>query len=92
MHGEVIAFLLLLAIGCAAFLYGVVWLVARCVGVVGGAFLSVLGLGPRHRTSASAREVRVCTNYRCRRIETRTGRYCASCGAPLSVEVMDWKG
>ena len=92
MHGEVLAFLLLLTIGCAAFLYGVVWLVARCVAIVGGAFLSMLGLGSRHRSSANAREVRVCTNPRCRRIEIRAGRYCASCGAPLSVEIMEWKG
>lgn len=88
MHGEVIAFLLLLTIGCAAFLYGVVWLVARCVGVVGGAFLSMLGFGPRRWASVNAREVRVCTNSRCRRIEIRAGRYCASCGAPLNVERM----
>lgn len=86
MHGEVIAFLVLLTIGCAAFLYGVVWLVARCVGVVGGAFLSVLGFRRRRPTPSNAREVRICTNPRCRRIEVRAGRYCASCGVPLKIE------
>ena len=91
MHGDVALFLLLLVLGCAAFFFGVVYLIGRAIAWVAGGLLSLFGGGRRaccdraRRTGDPRSQGRVCPRGDCRRVEYRIGaRYCSQCGERLT--------
>lgn len=83
----VIVVVFVLVVGCAAFLFGILYTVAR---LIGGALRCMMhGVRPRHRgvkyaRPATAARVQVCANEQCRKTESRKGaRFCSRCGMPL---------
>ncbi len=87
MHGDVFLILLLLVFGCAAFLFGVIYVICQMFAWLGrgvwGAFR------PHHSACACPPPVgssrpKVCPNERCRKVEHRHARYCSQCGSSLT--------
>lgn len=77
-----------LVFGCAAFLFGILYLVCRLIGGAGRCMIRVLS--PPHerlreRPADAGSKGLMCTHRRCRRIEYRSrARFCSQCGAPLT--------
>lgn len=86
MHGDALLIVLLLVFGCAAFLFGVIYLFCQFFAWMGR---GLLGMFRPHRPAAPVerRKIgsrpRVCPNERCRKVEYRAARYCSQCGTPL---------
>ncbi len=89
MSGDALVVILILVLGCAALVFGVLYVIARAFGEVGKGFFAVLR-GPRGDRRPRPR-VRVCSRERCRKTEVRDGRYCSQCGAPLNEGYPDRK-
>lgn len=88
MHGDALVIVLLLVFGCAAFLFGVIYLLLKLLAALGRGVAGVFrrpssgnGLGEARVCS----RVRVCPRERCRKVEYRDARYCSQCGTPLVV-------
>ena len=89
MHADLVLVLLVIVFGCAAFLFGLVYIVGSIVGMIGRGFWSFLrptrrlggGCGTRMRVAGGG--VRGCSA--CGNVDPRTARYCARCGSKLSV-------
>jgi len=89
MHGDVAIVVLILVFGCAAFFFGVIYMVGRALAWVGRGVWRLAGGSPRVTArccgTAPGGATRMCTREGCRRIENRRGaRYCSRCGAPLA--------
>ena len=87
MHADAVAVLLILVFGCAAFLFGVLYVIWQGIGA---AWRGLTGLG-RARGAACGPGVPtaepgglVCPRPECRRIERREARFCSQCGARLT--------
>ncbi len=88
MHGESLLIIFVLLFGCAAFLFGVIYLIGRTIGWLVSGLANLFGFR-RDRLPDMAKPVAsnepVCTREGCGRIERRRGaRYCGHCGAPLA--------
>ena len=81
MTGDALVIILILVLGIAALLFGLLYVIARAFGEVGKGFFAVLR-GPRDGRGQRPR-VRVCSREQCGKTEVREGRYCSQCGAPL---------
>ena len=86
MPGDPVVVVFILIVGCAAFLFGVLYLFGRVLGAIGRSFASIF----RGRSAtAPAGEPRgkrglICSREQCRKIEYRNGRFCSQCGATLT--------
>jgi hypothetical protein len=86
MHGDLLLVVVILVFGCAAFLFGVIYLVCSVIGFVGR---GVLGLfkpdraPPGRRSGVRGAGALVCPREECRKVEYRDAKYCSQCGAPL---------
>ena len=85
MHVEVV--LLLMILGWAAFLFGILYFFCYVIGVVGrgvfGAFKRRPVNGRRTGPVEGARML-VCPRADCRTVEVRDARFCSRCGTPLN--------
>ena len=96
MPGDLLFVVLILVLGCAAFFFGVIYIL--CQGVawiwngVAGVFRS-----PPGSSDASGRRVRrarrggplTCPRPECGRVERRPARYCSQCGTRLTPPPID---
>ena len=88
MYAEPLVLVMVLVFGCAAFLFGVFYLICWFVGGLGKGFVQLLR--PRRLPNAAdhgpaARGPgRVCSRDLCRNIEYRRANYCSQCGMPLT--------
>lgn len=81
---EPLVVVILLVVGCAAFLLWVLYCMFWVFGKAGGGLLRLVGLGPaRWKSHPPTGAAQVCSNDRCQKVERRQGRYCSQCGAPL---------
>ena len=89
MHGDLLLVVLILVFGCAAFLFGLVYVVGCVVTAVGrgmwGLFRPSRCSGPPAPARASSRPLR-CPRVNCRKVEYRNARFCSQCGAPMNYE------
>ncbi len=78
---------LLVAVGAAAFVLGLLSLLWRGLAWVGGGMLALAGLGRSRDAGRALRGVaprlRLCPNEKCRGTERRAALYCARCGGKL---------
>ncbi len=85
MHIDIGVMLLVLVLGCAAFFFGILYAIARLLGAVRHAILSLLW--PKRRPAATSRasngHTRLCSREQCRHAEHREAVYCSQCGALL---------
>jgi len=96
VHGDILAILVLLVLGVAAFFFGVIYAVCRALaslwrglmrvatprGVPGAVRLNTQVAG-RSRQASGRRTFRVCPREQCRHVERRPARFCSQCGAEL---------
>ena len=87
MQADLLVILLVLVLGCAAFVFGLLELLRRMLGFV---WRSMNGLlGPRREKRADG-EMKgptrgvVCPRTTCRHVEIRKAVYCSQCGSRLS--------
>jgi hypothetical protein len=90
MHGELPILVLILIFGCAAFFFGVVYLIGRAIAWLAKSLASLVGwscdsaVAPGRPARMGAQQRRVCPRSGCHRVEYRHGaRYCSQCGARL---------
>lgn len=87
MHGDALVVVLVLVFGCAAFFFGLLYMLCRIVAWFGRGVANVFRPASRLARGGSTPRrsaVRVCPRERCRRVEyRRDARYCSQCGAPL---------
>ena len=86
MHGDLLIVVGILILGCAAFLFGVVYAVCSAIKMVArGMFFALF---PRQRHSTGRQGLRrgalICPQPNCRRIEHRPAKFCARCGTALT--------
>lgn len=86
MHGDLLLLVLMLVFGCAAFLFGLVYVVWCVVGTVGRGMWSLLRPWRPVRTERARTFGRAvyCPRLNCRKVEYRNARFCSQCGAPLN--------
>lgn len=94
MHGDVAIVVLILIFGCAAFFFGVIYIIARALGWIGRGLWTLAGGSPRAAARccgpAPSGASAVCTRDGCQRIENRwRARYCSRCGAPLAARLCE---
>ena len=88
MYGDVLLIVfLVLVFGCAAFFFGVIYMVCQAIAWAGrgvfGVFKTTRPANAR-RCPSRRSAARVCPRKQCRRAEyRRDARYCSQCGAPL---------
>jgi len=89
MHGDLLLVVLILVFGCAAFLFGLVYVVGYVLSAVGRGMWGLVrpcrGPGPTERVQRLSRPLR-CSRVNCRKVEYRNARFCSQCGAPLNYE------
>lgn len=87
MHGDALLLIFAMVFGCAAFLFGIIYLICRMLGWVGRGFAGIFrpGTAVAKRGEASGGQSgRICQREECRNVESRLdARYCSRCGAPL---------
>lgn len=87
MQGDFLIVLLLVVVGCAALLFGVIYMFCQFFARIGRGLVGIIAPG---RSAGSDGQVRrcsrpqVCQNKRCRKIEYRAARFCSQCGTRLS--------
>lgn len=87
MHGDLLLVVLILVFGCAAFLFGLVYVVYWVLGAAGRGLWSLVR--PSQRGGAAMRigwrsRPVFCPRPNCRKVEYRNASYCSQCGAPLN--------
>ncbi len=84
----VIVVVFMLLVGCAAFLFGILYLLARLIGGVGRCMMRMVGLGRRQNPNGPVpptSRIQVCPREHCGEKEYRTeARFCSQCGTPLT--------
>jgi len=86
MHVDLVVIGLVLVLGCAAFFFGVVYVLCRFLGAVGRGMLTMFGVKTRvsgDYPPLSRRGRLICPQERCRKTEHRAARFCSQCGARL---------
>jgi len=87
MHGDLLLLVLMLVFGCAAFLFGLVYVVWCVVGAVGRGMWSLVRprrpIGKQEQVRAFGRAA-YCPRPNCRKVEYRNARFCSQCGAQLN--------
>lgn len=89
MHGDLLLVVLVLVLGIAAFLFGLVYVVWCVVGAFGRGMWSLVrprrfaGTRTRREAPAFGRAV-YCPRPNCGKVEHRLARYCSQCGEKLS--------
>ena len=85
MPGDPLVVVLILIIGCAAFLFCVLYVFGRMFSIIGQGFMSMFrgGRPPSEPGGFRAGQVLICSREQCRKTEYRNGRFCSQCGAPL---------
>ncbi len=88
MYGDPVVVILVMIIGCAALIFGVLYFLGRAAGTIGRGFLAILGIGRSNvaESGLNGNDTVVCSNEKCRKIECRDARYCSQCGSPLGPE------
>lgn len=91
MQGDLLLVLVLLVVGLAAFFFGLIYLVGQ---VIAGVLLRIsrgvsrlLGRPGAARPADAVPDAPhplVCPRPTCRKVETRTARFCSQCGARMS--------
>ncbi|MGD2108546.1 MAG: hypothetical protein PVI86_04050 [Phycisphaerae bacterium] len=86
MNADVLLLILLVFFGCAAFLFGVIYVICQFVAWIGRGLFGIFI--PRRSSSAGdppppSRRGRMCPREGCGKIEYRAARYCSQCGMPL---------
>lgn len=87
MPGDWLLVVLILVFGCAAFLFGLVYVVWCVVGAVGRGMWSLVRPGRSVETVGRGRtfgRAVYCQRLNCRKVEYRNARFCSQCGAPLN--------
>lgn len=88
MQVDALVIILVLILGCAAFLFGVISLIWQILAWVGRGMVSTIRPRPAGKASPAApmlRSRRVCPRLECRRVEKRReARYCSQCGSPMN--------
>lgn len=98
MHGEVILIVFLLVFGCAALIFGVIYVVGQMLSGIGRILLrlvrpvsSLTKTGPATASPQAATVIPAgpvaCPNPRCRKIEIRTASYCSQCGFKMNGKI-----
>jgi hypothetical protein len=91
MHGDLLLILVVLIFGCAAFLFGVVYIVCSAIGFVGRSLLSIVRPCSRVRVSAGSHlrmgHPLICPRESCRKIEYRRASFCSQCGSRLAASL-----
>ncbi len=86
MQGEALLVVLIVVFGCAAFLFGLVYVVCAVFAAIGRGFWGLvrpLGrIGPVGSLRPGGRPL-VCPRANCRKAEYREARFCSQCGARL---------
>ena len=86
MPGDPVVVVFILIVGCAAFLFCILYMFGRMLGFIGQGFMSLF----RGRRLAGpsggipGKKALICSREQCRKIEYRNGRFCSQCGAPLT--------
>ena len=87
MHGDLLLVALILVFGCAAFLFGLMYVIWCVVGAVGRGMWGLVRpwrrIGTEERVRTLGRPV-FCPRLNCRKVEYRSARFCSQCGAPLN--------
>lgn len=90
MQVDVIVVLLIVVFGCAAFLFGMFYLVGHIVHSVWRGLVNLVRPGRlTHQRVTGETVERVCPRKGCRKIEHRDARFCSQCGAPLVDHVVE---
>ena len=88
MHVDALVIILVLVLGCAAFIFGVISLAWQALAWVGRGALGTVRPrrgGNTPPAGMTVRGGRVCPRPECRRVEKRReARYCSQCGSPMS--------
>jgi hypothetical protein len=86
MHGDFLIVLLLMVVGCAALLFGIVYMFCQFFARIGRGLLGVIAPGRvagADGWGGRCGRPRVCPNDRCRKVEHRPASYCSQCGTRL---------
>lgn len=89
MHGDLLLVVLILVFGCAAFLFGLVYMVWWVASTVGRGMWSLVrprrhvGI-PACREACTFGRAVYCPRPNCRKAEYRNARFCSQCGEKLS--------
>ncbi len=85
MHIDIGVMLLVLVLGCATVIFGVLYAIARVIGTIGRVIWSVCRPTTRHQATSGVptTRVRICPQPQCRSAEYRDAVYCSQCGALL---------
>ena len=90
MTGDVLLLLLVMVLGCAAFVFGILYLFCHLLGVVGrgifGIFRRRRACGGQTGQGRVSREI-VCPRKECRHVDYRNARFCSQCGQRLDERV-----
>ncbi len=88
----VIVVVFMLVVGCAAFLFGILYLLGRLIGGVGRCMMRIVRPGPGEAAGARASTMQVCPCEQCRKSESRSdARFCSRCGTRLTGILEDRK-
>lgn len=84
MHSELLLVVVILIVGCAAFLFGVVYVICSAIAFVGRQFIALFA-PPRQRRPHARLAVTalICPQPTCRKVEYRRARFCSRCGSAL---------
>ena len=83
MHADLLLFLLVMVLGCAAFVFGILYLLCRVIGIVGRSLFGAVRPRPADRSRADqvrGANAMVCPRADCRNVEYRDARFCSHCG------------
>ena len=82
--GDILLVGLVLMVGCAAFIFGVIYLFFSMFAMAGRGLVALMW--PRRRSTVSDGTLgpsQTCPNPKCRAVEYRAARFCGHCGTEL---------
>jgi len=84
MHGDLFLVIVILVFGCAAFLFGLVYVLCALFAAMGRGLLGLFRpLGHVGGRCGITSRPLVCPRANCRKAEYRNARFCSQCGARL---------
>jgi hypothetical protein len=88
MQPDLLIFFLVLVAGCAAFFFGVLYVLSQVIAAIGRGIGRLFGYRPatdKPRVLSPRRgTMLVCPHPRCGKVERRPARFCSQCGARLT--------
>lgn len=88
----VIVVVFMLVVGCAAFFFGILYLLGLLIGGVWRCMMRIVRPGPGEAAGTRASTMQVCPGEQCRKSEYRSdARFCSRCGTRLTGVVEDRK-